>query len=79
MANRFSVQQTEDADIETLNLSGDEVWLRTRKLRIRRRLPRMKQRLKPAGLKARKREKLRASGRKRRAGHQYAPIRRKIW
>ena len=57
MANRFSVQQTEDADIETLSLSGDEIWLRTRKLRIRRRLPRMKQRLKPAGLKARKREK----------------------
>ena len=57
MANRFSVQPTEEAGIETLNLSGDEVWLRTRKLRIRRRLPRMKQRLKPAGLKARKREK----------------------
>jgi hypothetical protein len=43
--------------METLNLSGEEVWLRTRKLRIRRRLPRMKQRLKPTGLKARKREK----------------------
>ncbi|HEY3456225.1 MAG TPA: hypothetical protein VGK64_16725 [Bryobacteraceae bacterium] len=57
MANRFSVQPTEEEGIETLNLSGDEVWLRTRKLRIRRRLPRMKQRLKPAGLKARKREK----------------------
>ncbi len=57
MANRFSVQQTETPDIETLNLSGDEVWLRTRKLRIRRRLPRIKQRLKPSGLTARKREK----------------------
>jgi hypothetical protein len=43
--------------METLNLSGDEIWLRTRKLRIRRRLPRMKQRLKPSGIKARKREK----------------------
>jgi hypothetical protein len=57
MGNRFSEQQTEVAGMETLNLSGDEVWLRTRKLRIRRRLPRMKQRLKPAGLKERKREK----------------------
>jgi hypothetical protein len=57
MANRFSVQQTEEDDIETLNVSGEEVWLRTRKLRIRRRLPQMKQRLKPTGLKARKREK----------------------
>jgi hypothetical protein len=57
MGNRFSEQQTEVPGMETLNLSGDEVWLRTKKLRIRRRLPRMKQRLKPAGLKARKREK----------------------
>ncbi|HMF77312.1 MAG TPA: hypothetical protein VK604_16755 [Bryobacteraceae bacterium] len=56
-ANRYSVQQTEVDGMETLNVSGDEVWLRTRKLRIRRRLPRIKQRLKPAGLKARKREK----------------------
>lgn len=57
MANRFSVQQTEDPQLETLNISGEEVWLRTKKLHIRRRLPRMKQMLKPAGLKARKREK----------------------
>jgi hypothetical protein len=40
-----------------LNLSGEEVWVRTRKIRIRRRLPRMKQMLKPFGLKPRKREK----------------------
>lgn len=57
MANLFSVQQTEEDDIETINVSGEEVWLRTRKLRIRRRLPQMKQRLKPTGLKAHKREK----------------------
>ncbi|MDQ2775962.1 MAG: hypothetical protein M3Y57_13755 [Acidobacteriota bacterium] len=57
MANRFSPQLTEDPPLETLNLSGEEVWIHTRKLRIRRRLPRMKQMLKPAGLKARKREK----------------------
>src|SRR3954447_22309143 len=57
MANRFSVQATEDSALETINLSGEEVWLRTRKLRIRRRLPRMKQMLRPAGLRARKREK----------------------
>ncbi len=57
MANRFGPQRTEDPPLETLNISGDEVWLRTRKLRIRRRLPRMKQMLKPSGLKPRKREK----------------------
>jgi hypothetical protein len=55
-ANRFSVQQTEDESLETVNISGDDLWLRTRKLRIRRRLPRMKQMLRPAGLKRRKRE-----------------------
>lgn len=58
MANRFGVQRTEDPPLETLNLSGEEVWLRTRKLRIRRRLPRMKQMLKPSGLKPHKREKV---------------------
>jgi hypothetical protein len=57
MANRFSEQQTEAPPLETINISGEEVWLRTRKLRIRRRLPRMKQMLRPGGLKARQREK----------------------
>jgi hypothetical protein len=57
MANRFSEQQTEDPPLETLNLSGEEVWLHTRRLRLRRRLPRMKQMLRPSRLKQRKREK----------------------
>lgn len=57
MANRYSAQPSEDPPLETLNISGEEVWLRTRKINLRRRLPRLKQRLKPAGLKARKREK----------------------
>lgn len=56
MANRYSVQKTEDPPLETLNISGDAVWLRTRKLRIRRRLPRMKQMLRPRGLNPRKKE-----------------------
>ena len=47
MANRYSVQQTEDPPLETLNLTGDEIWMNTRKLRIRRRLPRMKQMMRP--------------------------------
>ena len=57
MANRFSLQPVADPPLETLNLSGEEVWVHTRKLRIRRRLPRMKQMLKPSGLKERKKEK----------------------
>ncbi len=56
MANRYSVQATEDDEIETLRISGEEVWTNTRRLRIRRRLPRMKQRMRPAGLLRRKRE-----------------------
>jgi hypothetical protein len=55
-ANRFSVQQTEDDSLETVNISGEDMWLRTRKLRIRRRLPRVKQMFRPSGLKKRKRE-----------------------
>ena len=58
MANRYRMQQTEDPPMETIELSGEEVWLNTRKLRIRRRLPRMKQMWKPAGLKPHKREKV---------------------
>lgn len=56
-ANRFRAQPTEDPPLETVNISGDAVWLRTRKLRIRRRLPRVRQMWKPRGLKARKKEK----------------------
>ena len=57
LANRYSVQSTDDEQLETLNLSGGQVWNHTRQLRIRRRLPRMKQRMRPAGLLKRKREK----------------------
>jgi len=56
-ANRYFAQE-ESSDIRTENLSGEEVWLNTRKLRLRRRLPRPKQRLRPANLKMRKKEKV---------------------
>ncbi len=56
MAGRYPSQH-ETSELETVNLSGDEIWLNTKRLKIRRRLPRAKQRLKPTGLKARKREK----------------------
>ena len=55
-ANHYPPQR-EVSELETVNLSGEEVWIRTRKLRLRRRLPRPKQRLKPASLKSRKKEK----------------------
>ncbi|MCX6619658.1 MAG: hypothetical protein NTY38_00985, partial [Acidobacteria bacterium] len=55
-SGRYPWQKAE-ADLETQNLSGNEVFLNTRRLRLRRRLPRPKQRLRPRGLKERKKEK----------------------
>jgi hypothetical protein len=55
MANRYLAQQ-EVSELDTVRLSASEIWINTKKLRIRRRLPRLKQRMKPAGLKPRKRE-----------------------
>ena len=56
MANRY-LSQHEVSDLDTVRLSANEIWINTKKLRIRRRLPRPKQRLQPTGLKPRKREK----------------------
>lgn len=55
-ANRYPAQR-ERSNVPTQNLSGEEVWLHTRRLRLRRRIPRPKQRLRPVGLKPRKKEK----------------------
>ena len=55
-AGKYPPQKT-SSDLATANLSGEEVWLDTRKIRLRRRLPRPKQRLRPVGLKPRKKEK----------------------
>jgi hypothetical protein len=54
-ANRYPPQQTE-SDLETVSLSGEEIWRNTRRIRIRRRLPRPKQRLRPGNLKPHKKE-----------------------
>ena len=55
-ANKYPAQKASSNLLETVNLSGEEVWLNTKKLRLRRRLPRPKQRLVPQGLKRRKKE-----------------------
>lgn len=57
LANRYPHQQIAP-DMQTVKISGDWVWMDTRKIRLRRRLPRPKQRLMPRGLKARKKEKI---------------------
>jgi hypothetical protein len=55
-AGRYPYQKAE-SNIETISLSGEEVWWNTRRLRLRRRIPRMKRLLRPANLKVRKKEK----------------------
>jgi hypothetical protein len=56
MANRYPSQKGASDLLETVNLSAAEIWINTKKLRLRRRLPRPKQRLAPRGLKRRKKE-----------------------
>jgi len=56
-ANRYPAQKPVSELLETANLSGQEIWINTRKLRLRRRLPRPKQRMLPRKLKERKKEK----------------------
>jgi hypothetical protein len=55
-AGRYPAQRAE-SDIETISLSADEVWRNSKRIRLRRRLPRAKQKLRPSGLKKRKKEK----------------------
>jgi hypothetical protein len=55
-AGRYPPQKTV-TDIQTVDISGEEVWLDTKKIRLRRRLPSQKRRLRPVGLKPRKKEK----------------------
>ena len=55
-ANRYPSQR-EVSSLETVNISGDQVWIHSRKLRLRRRLPRSKQKPRPSALKKRKKER----------------------
>jgi hypothetical protein len=55
-ANSYAWQQ-EHGPLETVNLSGEDIYLRTRKMRLRRRMPRRKMRLMPRGMKQRPKEK----------------------
>jgi len=55
-AGKYPPQRTA-SDLTTVQISGEEVWLDTKKIRLRRRLPSRKRRLRPVGLKPRKKEK----------------------
>jgi hypothetical protein len=56
-ANRYP-HQKEASDLPTVKISGEEVWLNTKMMHLRRRLPSKKRRLRPVGLKPRKKEKV---------------------
>ncbi len=56
-AGIYPPQRTE-SDLPTARISGEEVWIDTRRIRLRRRLPNTKQKLRPYGLKPRKKEKV---------------------
>ena len=55
-ASRYGPQLTA-GDIPTVNISGEEIWLNTRRIHLRRRLPSTKRRMGRLGLKPRKKEK----------------------
>jgi len=54
-ASRYPPQRSV-SDLPTVKISGDEVWINTRRIRLRRRLANPKQKLRPHGLKKRKKE-----------------------
>ena len=56
-AGRYPPQKTA-SDVMTVRISGDEIWLGTRRIRLRRRLPSTKRRMKPYALKPRPKEKI---------------------
>jgi len=56
-ANRYPAQNIA-TDVMTVKISGEEIWLDTKRMRLRRRLPSKKRRLRPVGLKPRKKEKV---------------------
>lgn len=56
-ASQYSPQDSA-GDLETVNISGEEIWLHTKKIRLRRRLPSTKRRMGNFGLRRRKKEKV---------------------
>jgi hypothetical protein len=57
LAAKYTPQQ-EKSDIPTVHISAEEVWINTKRIRLRRRITSAKRRLRPVGLKARKKEKI---------------------
>ncbi len=55
LANAYPAQKT-GSDLMTVSIAGDEMWMKTKRILLRRRLPRKKARLRPVGLRGRKKE-----------------------
>ena len=50
--------QRSASDLITVHITGEEMWMNSRRIRLRRRLPGSKRRLRPYGLKPRKKERI---------------------
>jgi hypothetical protein len=50
--------QSDESKMLTVRISGDQMWRNTRRIRLHRRLPSTKRRLRPFGLRPRKKEKV---------------------
>ncbi len=57
LAGKYAAQK-EQSDLPTTKISADEVWINTKRIRLRRRIASTKRRPRPVGLKARKKEKI---------------------
>ncbi len=57
LAGKYSAQR-EESDLPTMRIQAEEVWINTKRIRLRRRIASPKRRLRPAGLKARKKEQI---------------------
>lgn len=55
-AGRYPAQRA-DSNLETLHLSAEEVWRNSKRIRLRRRLPRFKQQARPSAIRKRRKEK----------------------
>ncbi len=79
MANRYLAQH-EDSELETVRLSAGEIWINTKKLRIRRRLPATQAAPETRRTQTSQERKIHpANGRARPPATRSAPILPKIW
>jgi hypothetical protein len=65
--------------VPTINISGEEVWIDTKKIRLRRRLPSAKTPLAPGGDQARKKEKVPGEWAKELNGNNICSYPPRIW